>query len=46
VKDLRTEFERSDVQNILDGDIDSYIEAFLMKNADAGKAPPTGAIVR
>lgn len=46
VKDLRTEFERSDVQNILDGDIDSYIEAYLMKNADAGKEPPAGAIVR
>lgn len=37
VKDLRTEFERSDVQNILDGDIDSFIEAFLMKNADAAQ---------
>ncbi len=46
VKDLRTEFERSDVQNILDGDLDSFIEAYLMKNADAGKGPPTGAIVR
>ncbi len=46
VKDLRTEFERSDVQNILDGDLDSFIEAFLMKNADAGKELPAGAIVR
>jgi len=46
VKDLRTEFERSDVQNILDGDLDSFIEAFLMKHADAGKAPPQGAFIR
>jgi len=46
VKDLRTEFERSDVQNILDGDLDSFIEAFLMKNADAAQPPPAGAIVR
>ena len=43
VKDLRTEFERSDVQNILDGDLDSFIEAYLLKNADAGRQP---AIVR
>jgi len=31
VKDLRTGLERSDVQNVLDGDIDDYIKAFLME---------------
>ncbi|MDX2303634.1 MAG: peptide chain release factor 2 [Microscillaceae bacterium] len=31
IKDLRTGYERSDVQNILDGDIDDYIKAFLMQ---------------
>jgi len=32
VKDNRTNQERSDVQNILDGDIDSFIKAFLMQS--------------
>jgi peptide chain release factor 2 len=32
VKDLRTGVERSDVQNVLDGDLDEYIKAFLMQN--------------
>ncbi|MBC7447652.1 MAG: peptide chain release factor 2 [Hymenobacteraceae bacterium] len=32
VKDLRTGVERSDVQAVLDGDIDSYIKAFLMES--------------
>ncbi len=31
VKDVRTGHERSDVQNVLDGDIDDYIKAFLMQ---------------
>ncbi|MFK7900746.1 MAG: peptide chain release factor 2 [Cyclobacteriaceae bacterium] len=31
VKDLRTSHERSDVQNVLDGDLDDYIKAFLMQ---------------
>lgn len=31
VKDLRTSIERSDVQNVLDGDIDEYIKAYLMQ---------------
>lgn len=44
VKDLRTEFERGDVQNILDGDLDDFIEAFLMQSADKDKGPPPGAI--
>ena len=32
VKDLRTGLERSDVQNVLDGDIDDYIKTFLMQS--------------
>ncbi|GAB4395850.1 MAG: hypothetical protein OHK0053_07050 [Microscillaceae bacterium] len=31
IKDLRTGHERSDVQNVLDGDIEDYIKAFLMQ---------------
>jgi peptide chain release factor 2 len=34
VKDTRTQVERSDVQNVLDGDIDSFIESYLMMAAD------------
>jgi peptide chain release factor 2 len=44
VKDLRTEHERGDVQQVLDGDLDDFIEAYLMKSADKDKAPPPGAI--
>jgi peptide chain release factor 2 len=43
VKDTRTSFERSDVQNVLDGDIDSFIEAYLMQSAELHR-PPEGAI--
>jgi peptide chain release factor 2 len=31
IKDLRTGVERTDVQNVLDGDLDEYIKAFLMQ---------------
>lgn len=31
VKDVRTGVERTDVQNVMDGDIDEYIKAFLMQ---------------
>jgi peptide chain release factor 2 len=34
VKDLRTEHETSDVAGVLDGDIDDFIEAFLLRTAD------------
>jgi peptide chain release factor 2 len=42
VKDLRTEHETSDVQAVLDGDLDGFIEAYLLKNADRGRGnePP------
>lgn len=31
IKDVRTGVERTDVQNVLDGDLDEYIKAFLMQ---------------
>ena len=31
IKDARTGYERTDVQNVLDGDLDGYIKAFLMQ---------------
>lgn len=37
VKDLRTECESSDVQGVLDGDLDSFIEAYLLKNAGGAR---------
>jgi peptide chain release factor 2 len=44
VKDLRTEHETSDVQAVLDGDLDGFIEAYLLKNADraAGQMDAVG----
>ncbi len=44
VKDLRTEAERGDVDNILDGDLDSFIEAYLMHPADGDRPAPAGAV--
>ncbi len=34
VKDLRTEHEDGDVDAVLDGDLDGFIEAFLLMSAD------------
>lgn len=34
VKDLRTEHETSDINAVMDGDIDGFIEAFLLRTAD------------
>ena len=46
VKDYRSEYETSDVQGVLDGDLDAFIEAFLLKNADrsAGQGTPPAAL--
>jgi peptide chain release factor 2 len=46
VKDYRSEHESSDVQGVLDGDLDAFIEAFLLKNADrtAGQGTPPAAL--
>lgn len=41
VKDLRTEHETSDVQGVLDGDLDDFIEAYLMQAADKSAPSPT-----
>jgi peptide chain release factor 2 len=32
IKDLRTGIERTDVQKVLDGDLDEYIKGFLMQS--------------
>jgi peptide chain release factor 2 len=37
VKDLRTEYETSDVQGVIDGDLDPFIEAYLLQTADKPK---------
>ncbi len=37
VKDLRTSFESSNVQAVLDGDIGDFIKAFLMQYGEANK---------
>lgn len=34
IKDARTGFERTDVQNVLDGDLNDYIKAFLLHQQD------------
>ena len=47
VKDYRSEHESSDVQGVLDGDLDAFIEAYLLKNADrstAGVGTPPNAL--
>ena len=36
IKDLRTGIERSDTQNVLDGDLDAFIEASLKSGLEAG----------
>ena len=37
VKDNRTDFESSNVQAVMDGDIDGFIKAFLMEFSDQEK---------
>jgi len=45
VKDYRSEHETSNVQGVLDGELDAFIEAYLLKNADRSTnsqaTPPT-----
>ena len=42
VKDLRTGHEMGDVTAVLDGALDSFIEAYLMQNADHSNRPGDG----
>ena len=35
VKDLRTNFERTDVQNVMDGDLEDFIKAYLLSESGA-----------
>ncbi len=47
VKDLRTEYETGDVSSVLDGALDEFIEAYLLKHADragAGAVPPAAQV--
>lgn len=37
IKDARTGVERTDVQNVLDGDLDDYIKAFLLGRQEAAQ---------
>jgi peptide chain release factor 2 len=42
VKDLRSEHETSDIAGVLDGDLDSFIEAYLLLSADRRAAANSG----
>jgi peptide chain release factor 2 len=41
VKDLRTKEQTGDVNRVLDGDIDPFIKAYLMKKAAGALLTPT-----
>jgi len=43
VKDLRTKEQTSDVTRVLDGDIDPFIKAYLMKKAAGALLTPAEA---
>jgi peptide chain release factor 2 len=36
VKDHRTDFEMGDINRVLDGDLDGFVRAYLLKSANAG----------
>jgi len=38
IKDARTGYERTDVQNVLDGDLNEYIKAFLLIGEEGNKS--------
>jgi peptide chain release factor 2 len=40
VKDERTDHKRSDVQGVLDGDLDEFIESYLLKAAAERESRP------
>jgi peptide chain release factor 2 len=43
VKDLRTKEQTGDVNRVLDGDIDEFIKAYLMKKAAGALAAPAAS---
>jgi peptide chain release factor 2 len=43
VKDLRTEHEAGDVERVLDGDLDSFIEAYLLMSSQRNQAAATSS---
>ena len=43
VKDHRTKEEVGDVNRVLDGDIDGFIKAYLMRKASGSLGPPADA---
>ena len=43
VKDLRTEHEAGDVARVLDGDLDGFIEAYLLMSAQRSQAAATSS---
>lgn len=45
VKDLRSEYETSDINGVLDGDLDDFIEAYLLLTADRRNADSSGRSV-
>ncbi len=45
VKDLRSEYETSDINGVLDGDLDDFIEAYLLLTADRRNAGSSGRSV-
>jgi peptide chain release factor 2 len=42
VKDLRSEYETSDINGVLDGDLDEFIEAYLLLTADRRSSGSSG----
>ncbi|MFC1641698.1 peptide chain release factor 2 [Myxococcota bacterium] len=45
IKDLRTEHTEGDVTRVLDGDLDAFIEAYLLHSADQKVAAPPPRVV-
>ena len=39
VKDLRTQHETTDVQGVMDGDLDPFIQSLLRQDVEVGAAP-------
>jgi peptide chain release factor 2 len=42
VKDERTDYKSSDVHGVLDGDLDEFVEAYLLKAAGEREARTRG----